>query len=188
MILTLSVKTVALDWSGRVDVHDDCVWVVGSQAGNSVVQNRNRADCHPSNRPCSAHACAGPCNKPLRWASVVHRHDPGWEDQSSPVNGRRRRLSRLSTGRSDLWCLALHLCSRLRSVSVCWVRFSFGYLCLVADLSTDALAKARLKRWRRRARRWINRIQLPRGYPPDAHWHGPLPSPCRRQRCKLPLE
>ena len=86
--------------------------------GSRVVQDRNRADCHPSNRPCSAHACAGPCNKPLRWASVIRRHDPGWEDQSSPVNGRRRLLFRLSTGRSDLWCLALHLCSRSRSVSV----------------------------------------------------------------------
>src|SRR5664279_1900338 len=89
----------------------DCV------AGSSVVLDRNRADCHPSNRPCSAHACAGPCNKPLRWASVIGRHDPGSEDQSLPVNGRRRQLSRLSTGRSDLWCLALHSCSRSRSVS-----------------------------------------------------------------------
>ena len=86
--------------------------------GSGVVQDRNRADCHPSNRPCSTHACAGPCNKPLRRASVIDRHDLGWEDQSSPVNGRRRLLIRLSTGRSDLWCLALHLCSRLRSVSV----------------------------------------------------------------------
>jgi len=86
-------------------------------SGGSVVLDRNRADCHPSNRPCSAHACAGPCNKPLRWASVIRRHDPGSEDQSLPASGRRRLVFRLSTGRSDLWCLALHLCSRSRSVS-----------------------------------------------------------------------
>ena len=130
-------------------------------SGGSVVLDRNRADCHPSNRPCSAHACAGPCNKPLRWASVIRRHGPDSEDQSFPVNGRRRLLLRLSTGRSDLWCLALHL-------------------------STGALGKARLIRWRRRARRWISRNHWPPEYRLGGQSRGRLPSPCRLPRYKSP--